>query len=58
MNFGDWDNVIGTNLTGMFLVSKYAARRMINHKKVKLLILAVSDLVYLDLTWQIMRHYY
>ena len=36
MSFRDWDNVIGTNLTGMFLVSKYAARRMIVHNNGKI----------------------
>lgn len=36
INFSEWNNVISTNLTGMFLVSKYAARRMINHKSGKI----------------------
>jgi NAD(P)-dependent dehydrogenase (short-subunit alcohol dehydrogenase family) len=33
---GEWDNVIGTNLTGVFLVSKYAARRMIPQRSGKI----------------------
>lgn len=32
----EWDNVIGTNLTGVFLIAKYAARRMINQKSGKI----------------------
>lgn len=32
----EWDNVIGTNLTGVYLISKYAARRMINQKRGKI----------------------
>ncbi len=31
-----WDKVIGTNLTGMFIISKYAARRMINQRSGKI----------------------
>ena len=36
LNSSEWDNVIGINLTGVFLVSKYAARRMINQKSGKI----------------------
>lgn len=36
LNFSEWDNVIGTNLTGVFLASKYAARRMINQNSGKI----------------------
>lgn len=32
LNTSEWDNVIGTNLTGVFLISKYAARKMIKQK--------------------------
>ncbi len=32
----EWDNVIGTNLTGTFLISKYAAQRMIQQKSGKI----------------------
>lgn len=36
LNSSEWDNVIGTNLTGVFLVSKYAARKMIVQKSGKI----------------------
>lgn len=36
LDTGEWDKVIGTNLTGVFLVSKYAARKMIKEKSGKI----------------------
>lgn len=36
LSTSEWDNVIGTNLTGVFLVSKYAAQKMIKQKSGKI----------------------
>lgn len=36
LNSSEWENVIGTNLTGMFIISKYAARRMISQRSGKI----------------------
>lgn len=36
LNSSEWDDVIGTNLTGVFLISKYAAQKMISNKRGKI----------------------
>jgi NAD(P)-dependent dehydrogenase (short-subunit alcohol dehydrogenase family) len=37
MTSDEWNRVISTNLTGTFLVSKYASQKMIRHRKGKII---------------------